>query len=148
MSGSTGEKSLVFSGQMLSLIFNGTTIPNIAQNATSSPLTNFFAALHTGDPTASGNQATNEVNYTGYARLVIPRNTSGWTQSGNQVNPTANLIWPTCTGAAGQIITFLSIGIASSGATTFLYAVPVSPPVTVTVGLPPTFTTASLITEA
>lgn len=143
-----GEKSATFSNQLLALIFNGTTIPNLAQNATASPLTNLYLALHTADPTASGTQATNEVSYTGYARVAVARTTGGWTVTGANVDPVANIVWPTCTGSAGQVATFASIGVSPTGAGTFLYAAPLSPPITITVNLPPTATPASVISEA
>ena len=143
-----GEKSATFSAQMLALVFNGTTIPNIAINATSAPLTNLFCSLHTADPTAAGTQATSEVSYTGYARVAVARTTGGWIQSGQSVDPVAPIVFPTPTGSAGQVATWFGVGVASSGASTFLYAVPISPTITVTVGIPPSVTTASAIQEA
>lgn len=143
-----GEKGATFASQLLSLFFNGTAIPNLAVNATSSPLTVLYGALHTADPTATGNQTSNEVTYTGYTRLSIARTSSGFTVSGASVSPTASLIWPTPTGAAGQTASFWSIGIAVSGAGQILYAGPFTPSQVITVGLPPTLTTASTISEA
>src|ERR1700685_67448 len=105
-----GEKSAAYSGQILALYFNATTIPNIAINATSSPLTNLFVALHTADPTASGTQNSFEVSYTGYDRAPVARTTGGWVVSGASVSPAANIVFPTPTGAATQTATFFSIG--------------------------------------
>ena len=143
-----GEKSTTYSGQLLALLFNATTIPNIAINATSSPLTTLYCSLATADPTASGTQSTNEVTYTSYARVAVARTTGGWTVSGASVSPVSNIIWPTPTGAAGQVATYVVIGTAASGAGTMLYAAALSPTITITVGLPPTCTPASVITEA
>jgi len=143
-----GEKSATFSNQMLALVFNGTTIPNIAINATSSPLTNLYYGLATADPTASGTQSSFEVTYTSYTRVAAARTSGGVVVSGASASPAANIIFPTPTGATGQVATYLTVGIASSGATAFLYAVPLSPSITITSGLPPTITTASTITEA
>ena len=57
--------SNAFANDLLKLIFNATSISNLADNAGSSPLTNLYIALHTADPGAAGNQSTSEVNYTG-----------------------------------------------------------------------------------
>lgn len=143
-----GEKSTVYSGQLLALLFNATTIANVAVNATSAPLTNLYVSLHTADPTASGTQATNEVTYTSYARVAVARTTGGWTVTGASVSPVSNIIWPSPTGAATQTATFVGIGSAATGAGALFYAAPLSPTITITVGLPPTATPASVITEA
>ena len=67
------SKGDTFENDLLKLIFNGTAIANIADNAATSPLTNLFVALHTADPGETGNQSTNEVSYTGYARATVAR---------------------------------------------------------------------------
>lgn len=143
-----GEKGSTFASQLLGLIFNGTTIPNLAINATSSPFTVLYCSLHTADPTATGNQTSSEVTYTSYTRLSVARTSSGFTITGASVSPTANLIWATPTGAAGQTAAFWAVGTSVSGVGQILYAGPFSPSQVITVGLPPTLTTASTITEA
>jgi hypothetical protein len=143
-----GEKSTTYSGQILALLFNATTIPSIAINATSSPLTNLYCALHTADPTAAGTQTTNEISYTGYARVAVARSTGGWTVTSASVSPVANVVFGTPTGSPSATATFWSVGTAASGAGTMLYAAPISPTITITAGLPPTLTTASTWTEA
>lgn len=143
-----GEKSTTFSSQLLALIFNGTTIPNLAINATSGPLTSLFVSLHTADPTASGNQTTNEVAYTGYARVAVVRTSSGWLVTGASVSPVGSVIFPTPTGAATQVATNWAVGVASSGASTILYTGSISPSIAITIGLPPTLTAATTVTES
>src|SRR3546814_12129711 len=81
------SKSNTFENDLLALIFNGTPIANIADNAISSPLTNLYLALHTTDPGESGVQNTNEVSYTGYLRVAVARTSGGWTVTGNSVSP-------------------------------------------------------------
>ena len=49
-------KGSTFDNDLLKLIFNGTTIANIADNAVSSPLTNLYVSLHTATPAAGGSQ--------------------------------------------------------------------------------------------
>jgi hypothetical protein len=54
------SKGNTFETDSLKLILNGTPIPNIADNAAASPLTNVFVALHTADPGEGGDQTTSE----------------------------------------------------------------------------------------
>ena len=61
------SKSNTFENELLALIFNGTGIANLADNAVSGPLTNLYLALHTADPGEGGDQSTNEISYTGYS---------------------------------------------------------------------------------
>ncbi len=140
-------KSATFDNQLLLLIFNGTNIPNIANNATTAPLTSLYAALHSEDPTATGNQANNEVTYTSYQRVAVARTPSGFTVSGNVVSPASNIMFPIGTGGSGSA-TFWSVGVASTGASTILYSGPISPAISLGVGVMPTLTTASTITES
>lgn len=134
-----------FGNALAALIFNGTTVPNIAINATSSPLTNLYVSLHTADPTASGVQNTSEVTYTSYARVAVARTSGGWTVTGLVVTPVANISFPAGTGGSGTA-TFLGIGYASSGATELLYSGPISPSIVTGNGITPQLTTATTIT--
>ena len=143
-----GEKSATYSGQLLALYFNATPITGIAINATSSPLTNIYCSLHTADPTASGNQTTNEVAYTGYARVAVVRTTGGWVITGASASPVANIVFGTPSGSPSATATYWAVGDAATGAGTMRYAAPISPSIVITVGLPPTLTTASTWTEA
>ena len=108
--------SNAFANDLLRLLFNGTAIAGIADNAASSPLTNLYWSLHTADPGASGNQSTNEVNYAGYARLSAARSSGGFTVSSVTMSPTANMEFPEMTGGASQTATHLCIGTANTGA--------------------------------
>ena len=81
------SKGDTFENDLLRLIFNATAIGNIADNAATSPLTQLFVSLHTADVGEAGSQTTNEVAYTGYARVGVNRNTGGWTVTANSVSP-------------------------------------------------------------
>jgi len=102
-----------FDTDLLKLIFAGNTITNLAINATSSPLTNLFVALHTADPSA-GNQNTSEVAYTGYGRVAVSRNSAGWTVSGNNAVNANAVTFPACTGGSNTAA-FVSIGQNNTG---------------------------------
>ena len=88
------SKSNNFENNFLKLIFQATGIANIADNATTAPNTNLFAALHSADPGETGNQTTSEVSYSGYARVSVARSTGGWTVVSGVVSPMANISFP------------------------------------------------------
>lgn len=140
-------KGDTFENDFLKLVFNATAIANIADNAASSPLTNLYVSLHTADPTDAGNQTSNEISYTSYARVAVARTTGGWTVTGNSVSPVANITFPASTGGTGGTVTHFAVGTASSGTGKILYAGTVSPSISVSSGVTPILTTASAITE-
>lgn len=130
----------------LGLIYNGTAIANIADNAASSPLANLFLALHTGDPGEAGTQATNECAYTGYARKTVARTSGGFTVSGNTVTLTANQDFGACT-AGTETATHFSVGVAVSGATRIIHSGTITPNISIANGVTPRLTTGTTITE-
>ena len=140
-------KGATFSNQLLALIFNATTIANLAINASSAPLTSLYVSLHTADPTSSGNQSTSEASYTGYARVAVARSTGGWVVTSNSVSPAGTVSFPACTGGTNTITNF-SVGSASSGAGEIFYTGTVTPNISVASGVTPQLTTASTITES
>lgn len=140
-------KSAAFENDVLKLIFNGTSIANVADNAATSPLGNLYVALHTADPTDAGTQSSNEISYTGYARVGVARSSSGWTVTASSVSPTANIDFGAMTGGTGGVVTFWSIGALSSGAGKILYSGAVAPSITVAVGVTPRIGTGSTVTE-
>lgn len=143
-------KSDTFELDVLKLIFNGTAIANIADNAASSPLTNLFISLHTADPTDAGTQDVAEATYTGYARVPVARTTGGWTCATaagvSSAKPVAAISFGACTGGSSAI-THFAIGVGSTGASKVLYAGTVSPVITVTAGITPQLTTNTSVTE-
>lgn len=141
------SKGNVFENDLLKLIFNGTAIANIADNAASSPLTNLYLALHTADPGEAGDQTTSETAYTGYARVAVARTSGGWTVTNNSVSPVAAIDFGECTASPGAAITHVSIGTASSGAGKVLYKGALTPNITMAVGVIPRIKTTSTITE-
>lgn len=140
------SKGNTFENDVLKLIFNATAIANIADNAASSPLTNLYASLHTGDPGETGSQTTSEAAYTSYARVAVARTSGGWTVTNNSVSPVANIDFPAATGGT-ETITHAAIGTDSSGAGKILYKGSISPTIAVSSGVTPRLTTASTITE-
>jgi hypothetical protein len=82
-----------------------------------------YLSLHTGTIGAGGGQTTNEVSYTGYARVAVTRNSSGafTAASGGASENAAQILFPNPTGGSFPITaTHIAIGEASSGAGTVI----------------------------
>ncbi len=101
---------------ILNLWLNGITWPGIAQNLGSTAVTQLYISLHDADPGINGSQQTHETQYSGYARVPVPRN--AWTVAG--VNPTyatnsLAVVFPQCNGAVGDTLTYWGLGLAATG---------------------------------
>lgn len=140
------SKGNTFENDLLKLIFNATAIANIADNAATSPITDIHWSLHTADPGEAGDQTTNEIGYTSYARVAVARTSGGHTVTANSVSPVANVDFPAGTGGSGTA-THFAVGTAASGAGKLLYSGTVTPNIVTGNGITPRLTTASTITE-
>lgn len=141
------SKGNTFENDLLLLIFNATGIANIADNAASSPLTNLYVSLHTGDPGEAGDQTTNECTYTSYARVAVARSGSGWTVSGNAVSNAAAITFPQATGGS-ETATYFAVGTASSSTGKILYSGALSASLAISSGITPEFAIGDLdVTE-
>lgn len=141
------SKGNTFENDLLKLIFNATPIANLADDAATSPLTNLFIALHTGDPGEAGDQTTSETAYTGYGRKTVARTSGGFTVTGNSVSPAANQDFGECTASPGAALTHFSIGVAVSGISKILYKGTLTPNITMAVGTIPRLKATSTIVE-
>lgn len=130
---------------LLLLIFNATLWANVAINATSSPITNIYASLHTADPGETGDQTTSETTYTSYARVAVARSGSGWTVTANSVSPVANIDFPAGTGGSGTA-THFAFGTVVSAAGVIFFSGTVTPNIVLGNGVQPRLTTASACT--
>lgn len=139
-------KSDAFENDLLKLIFHGTGIAGLADNA-AAPLTTLYLALHTSDPGEAGGQNTNEVNYTGYARVAVSRSAAGWNINSNQVSPVSPIEFGEMTGGTSGTATFATIGTAESGVGKVLYRGALSPTIPYSVGVTPRLRTTTTITE-
>lgn len=74
-----------------------------------------YISLHTADPGEAGTQASNEVAYTGYARVSVVRSAAGWTVTNGVGTNDAAITFPQCTGGTSTA-THFGIGSAVSGA--------------------------------
>lgn len=130
---------------LLKLIFNGTSIVNIAQNIVSSPATVLYVSLHTSDPGEVGNQSTAEATYVSYARVAVNRDATGWTVTTNTVTNTVIVLFPTCTGGSNTI-THFGIGTDISGTGTLLLSGPLTATLNVSNTIAPVFQIGQLST--
>ena len=105
-----------------------------------------YFSLHTADPDETGDQTTNEVAYTDYARVAVARSGAGWTVTDDAVAVDANVTFPVGSGGSG-IATHWGLGTASSGAGKLLYKGAISPNIAIASGVTPKLTTASTVTE-
>jgi hypothetical protein len=135
--------------QFLLLLFNNTDLGGVGDGTGlrgSSAAGSLFVSLHSSDPGEAGNQTTNEISYTGYARVAVARSGAGWTVTANSVSPAANIDFGPCT-AGTATATHFGIGTATSGTGKLLYKGAVSPSISISTGVTPRLTTASAITE-
>lgn len=142
-------KTAYLENAILKLIFNGTAIANIADNASASPATSYWISLHTADPTdtPATEQTQSETSYTGYARMELDRNGTDWVVTGSSVSPGANVDFGECT-AGSATITHAGIGTASSGNGKLLFSGVISPSIVVAAGVVPRIKSTSTITES
>jgi hypothetical protein len=140
------SKGNTFENDLLKLIFNATAIANIADNASSSPLTDLYLSLHTGDPGEGGDQTTSEAAYTDYAREAVARTSGGFTVSGSSVTLAANVDFTVASGGS-ETESYFAVGTAASSTGKILYSGTVTPNISVSSGVTPRLTTATTITE-
>ncbi len=145
------SKSNTFENSLLLLLFNNTNIANVGDAAGlrgSVAAGQFFLSLHSADPGEAGDQTTNEVAYTGYARVGVNRasGASGFTVTGNSVSPGSTVSFPACTGGTATA-THFAIGTSSSGAGTVLYKGAVTPTISISNGVTPQLGTGTTVTE-
>jgi len=107
------SKSNYLENELLEFIFNAVAAGFAAD-------TQFYIALHTADPGEAGDQTTNEVAYTSYARVSVARSVAGWTVTADTATNVADIPFPTCTGGS-TTATHGSVGRLASGAGEILY---------------------------
>ena len=139
------SKGNTFEDDLLKLIFNATSIPELADDDATAPATTLTVALHTADPGEAGTQLTSEISYTGYARIAVARTTGGWTVSAGSVSPAAAITFGEMTAGAGGTVTHFSVGTGTGNK--LLYSGTVTPNIVVSNGVTPELTTATAITE-
>lgn len=134
---------------LLELVFTNTNFANVG-DATglrgSSTAGSFYFSLHTSDPGEAGDQTTNEIAYTDYARVAVARSAAGWTVTNDAVATDADVTFPTGAGGSGTA-THFGIGTASSGAGVLLYKGTISPNIVCGSGITPKLLAGTVVTE-
>jgi hypothetical protein len=103
----------------------------------------FYIALHTADPGEAGDQTTNEIAYTSYARVAVARSAGGWTRSVSTISNTALVQFPQCTGGSGTA-THFSIGTDTSGAGAIILSGALSSSLAISNGIQPQFSAGAM----
>jgi hypothetical protein len=134
--------SNAFENALALLFFNATAWGNVADNAASSPITNWQLSLHTADPGEAGDQTTSEVAYTSYARKACARTSGGFSVSAGVASLAANQDFVAGTGGSGTA-THTGLGTASSGAGVLEMSGTVTPNIVCGNGVTPRLTTST-----
>ena len=107
---------------------------------------NLYLALHTADPGEGGNQTTNEAGYTGYQRVAVAKDATGWDITDNQASNAALIQFPQCTGGS-ETITHVSIGTAVTGTGQILYSGALNASLNVSNLIQPQFAVGALVVQ-
>lgn len=134
------SKSNWLENQFLGNLFNNSALGYASD-------TTFYVALHSSDPGEGGDQSTNEISYTGYARVAVARNSGGFTVTGATVVNAAQIQFPICTGGTATA-THFSIGRTLSSAGDILYKGALNSSLAISSNVQPQFAASALsITE-
>ena len=132
-------KSPQFANDVLRLVFHGTPIPGLAQNA-AFPLAELYVSLHRAQPKTA--QTDSEAKFT---RQRLVRSSAGWTITGNICRNAAVIEFGE---GDGGTITHIGIGSQAQGAGRLLYSGALNPSRGVPVGHLPRFAAGEIeITE-
>lgn len=131
---------------LLDLIFLNTDWANIGDAGglqNSATAGSFYISLHTANPDETGDQTTNEIAYTSYARVAVARSAGGWTRSVSTVSNTALVQFPQCTGSNGTA-THFGIGTDLSGAGNLILKGALTSSLAISTGIQPQFAAGAL----
>lgn len=103
----------------------------------------FYVSLHSSDPGEAGDQTTNEVAYTSYARVAVARTSGGWTRTTSTMANTALVQFPQCTGSTATA-THFGIGTDSSGTGNLLLKGALTSSLSISTGIQPQFAAGAL----
>lgn len=137
----TGVLELLFTNTAFTLVGDASGLP---ATATAGSL---YFSLHTADPGEAGDQTTNEITYTSYARVAVARSAAGWTVTADAVAVDAAVTFPAGTGGSGTA-THWGLGTSSSAAGKLLYKGTITPNIVTGNGITPQLTAGTVVTEA
>ncbi len=135
-----------FESGLLSLIFENANYANVG-DATglrgSSTAGVFYISLHTANPNETGTQSTSEAAYTSYARVSVPRSTSGWTVASGVADNDGAINFPQATGGS-ESETHFGIGSDTSGTGILFLWGALTSSLAVSSGITPSFAAGAL----
>lgn len=133
---------------ILNLMYRAGAWANVADNAGSSPLTQVYLALHTGNLTAAtGLQNENESAYTNYARKATSRSATDWAAASGGSLSNATLQQFAQCGVTGSTVTHVSTGVGSTGATASWHYGALNSSLAVANGITPQFNIGALVVQ-
>lgn len=103
----------------------------------------FYVSLHSSDPGEAGDQTTNEISYTGYARVAVARSGSGWSLSSSTISNVAAVQFGECTSGSATAAHF-AIGTDSSGTGAIIVSGSLTSSRSISAGITPIFNAGSL----
>lgn len=144
-------KSTAFDNSFLLHMLNNSAIANVG-DATGLPAAatvgSLYLTLHTADPSA-GNQSTNEVAYTSYARKAVSRTSGEFSISGAVATLVNNQSFVTGTGGSGTATHWgLGVNGTAASATVLLWSGAISPSIVCGNGVTPQLLAGTIITES
>jgi hypothetical protein len=131
---------------LLDLLFLNVDWANIGDAAglqNSATAGSFYISLHSADPGEAGNQSTNEISYTGYARVAVNRTAGGWTRTVSTIANTALVQFGQCTGGSATA-THFGIGTDSTGAGNLLLKGALNASLSISNGIQPQFAAGAM----
>jgi hypothetical protein len=131
---------------LLDLLFLNTDWANIGDAAglqNSATAGSFYISLHSADPGEAGTQSTNEISYTGYARVAVNRTAGGWTRTTSTIANTALVQFGQCTGGTATA-THFGIGTDSTGAGNLLLKGALNASLSISNGIQPQFAAGAM----
>ena len=131
---------------LLNLLFLNIDWANIGDAAglqNSATAGSFYISLHSADPGEAGNQSTNEISYTGYARVAVNRTAGGWTLTTSTISNTALVQFGQCTSGSATATNF-GIGTDSAGAGNLIFKGALTSSLAISTGIQPQFAAGAL----
>jgi hypothetical protein len=131
---------------LLDLLFLNVDWANIGDAAglqNSATAGSFYISLHSADPGEAGNQSTNEISYTGYARVGVARTAGGWTRTTSTIANTALVQFGQCTGGTATA-THFGIGTDSTGTGNLLLKGALNASLSISNGIQPQFAAGAM----
>jgi hypothetical protein len=131
---------------LLDLLFLNVDWANVGDAAglqNSATAGSFYISLHSADPGEAGTQSTNEISYTGYARVAVARAGGGWTRTVSTIANTALVQFGQCT-AGSATATHFGIGTDSTGAGNLLLKGALNASLSISNGIQPQFAAGAL----